>query len=61
MDSQAHKFVKSTIKSDHELWLAIARHIVIYMQKDGISNHFLQSVLIVMYFEFWFKDVAIEC
>ncbi|KAG1786395.1 uncharacterized protein HD556DRAFT_1449772 [Suillus plorans] len=46
-DPQAYKFINSTIESDHESWLAIARHIAV--------------LSMVMSIEFWFKDVATEC
>jgi hypothetical protein len=60
-DPQAHKFVESTIQSDHDTWLDVAHYVAARVCSNSISKELSPSVSSFMAIEFWFDDVAIEC
>lgn len=53
--------VLSTIKSDHDSWLAIARHIALLIRGECISHAMSKMARVLMSIDIWIKDIAIEC
>ena len=61
MDPQGYQMVKSSIHSDHDAWLAVARRIAWRMRNESIPSSLMRSVASFMSIELWFGDIVNEC
>ncbi|KIK35616.1 hypothetical protein CY34DRAFT_16909 [Suillus luteus UH-Slu-Lm8-n1] len=60
-DPQGYQFIESTIQSDHDAWLAVARYVAMCMHEGSISSDLVRSALSLMSIKLWFNDIANEC
>jgi hypothetical protein len=55
------KLVRSTINSDHDSWLRIARHVASLSRRDRLSHSMSSMAASLMSFDIWLKDISLEC
>jgi len=55
------EFVRSTIGSDHDSWLHIARHIASLILHECLPGSMSRMAAFIMSVEIWIKDISIEC
>ncbi|KAG1840039.1 hypothetical protein F4604DRAFT_1940315 [Suillus subluteus] len=61
MDPKGLDFLRSTIQSNHDSWLAIARHVALLLRDECMSHAMSRAASSLMAIELWVKDIAIEC
>ncbi|KAG2083494.1 hypothetical protein BD769DRAFT_1390943, partial [Suillus cothurnatus] len=62
-DPDGMEFVRSTIGSDHDSWLHIARHIASLILHECLPGSMSRMAAFIMSLsvEIWIKDISIEC
>ncbi|KAG1843315.1 hypothetical protein DFJ58DRAFT_731731 [Suillus subalutaceus] len=61
MDPHGLNFFRLTIKTNHDMWLAIVRHLAILRRSERLSQAMSTKAASLMSIDIWLKDIAIEC
>ncbi|KAG2045545.1 hypothetical protein BDR06DRAFT_1015538 [Suillus hirtellus] len=61
MDPKRLDFVKSTMASNHDSWLAIAVHVASLLRRECMPHTMRKMAMSFMAIELWIEDIAIQC